>query len=87
MNTQIRPGKGRSNTIIEFDLRNQSHPDGIDVAVLVVEVSGKLDSTTSTTIRIQDVYEEDLRAMAKLLNDMADLYEKPKLNAVLTAGI
>lgn len=87
MNTQIRPGKGRSNTIIEFDLRNQSHPDGIDVAVLIVEVSGKLDSTTSTTIRIQDVYEEDLRAMAKLLNDMADLYEKPKLNTVLTAGI
>ena len=87
MNTQISPGKGMSNSTIEFDLRNQHHPDGLDVAVLIIEVSGRFDSTTSTTIRIQDVYEEDLREMAKLLNAMADLYKKPQLNAVLTTGI
>jgi len=73
---QIRPGNGKSNTLIEFDLRTQASPNP-DVAVLVIEVSPKLDSTTLTTIHIQDVHEEDLRAMAKIFIEMADMYKKP----------
>jgi hypothetical protein len=77
MNTgSIRPGKGRSNTLIEFDLRNQEGAPE-DVAVLVIEVSGRLDSTNVTRITVSDVYEEDLRAMAKLFTEMADMYKMP----------
>ena len=73
MNTQISPGKGMSNSTIEFDLVNQEHSDNL--GTLKIIVSSKLDSTTSTTISIQDVCEKDLRDMAKIFNALADLYK------------
>lgn len=39
---------------------------------LLIEVSGKLDVSTSTTIHISDITQQDLRDMALILNRLAD---------------
>ena len=64
LSNQIRPGGVGSNTILELDLT--------EFGELEITVYSKLDSTNSTSIKIGDITQQDLRDMALILNRLAD---------------
>ena len=67
---EVKPGNGCSNSRISFDI-NKPHAE-YEMRELLIEVSGKLDVSTSTTIYISDITQQDLRDMALILNRLAD---------------
>ncbi len=67
---EVKPGNGCSNSRISFNIQQADAEN--DTCELLIEVSGKLDVSTSTIISIDDITQQDLRDMALILNKLAD---------------
>lgn len=72
-----RPGKGCSNTAIEFSVQDTGDNciSTEDVGALTITVRSKLDAAVFTEIRVNDVYKEDLLKIADIFQKLASLYE------------